>query len=144
MVDDKVIKFPDPKAQHSYWVCGCGCMTHLIREDGEIECMSCGVLANGTDGGLYFHKPEGVRREYEQLEESPFTVGDNVDALPHRRWAERLKAGEFMIMIGLRRDGQVATHGSLDDLETVDQKTWLRRQLRAAYKLLTRPAKGRV
>ncbi|MEQ8670737.1 MAG: hypothetical protein RIC50_14155 [Rhodospirillales bacterium] len=71
-----------------------------------------------------------------------FSLTDNIEEISHKRWAERLKAGEFMIMIGLRRDGNVATHAAHDDVETVEQKAWLRRQLRAAYKLLTRPVRG--
>lgn len=140
MTDDTIINFPDPRAEKSYWVCGCGCMTHYALATGEIECASCGYIPRPSCDGIYLHKPNGIIREMGNIPVMPFTVTDN-GAFSRQRWAKRVGAGEFVVLIGVRMDGLVATSCFEDDvLETPEQKSWLREKMRDAYRLLTRPA----
>lgn len=139
MTDEtNIIGFPDPRADKSYWSCGCGCMTHYLIETGQVECASCGQVADPRDG-FYLHKPNGIIREMGDTPVMPFTITDDGGEFSRHRWAERVRAKEFVTLIGIRKDGLVSTACFEDDaLETPEQKSWLRERIRDAYKLLVR------
>lgn len=133
MTADNVIAFPE--AEIGYWVCACGCITHKVRSDGEIECASCGHLS--CDVGVWRQPEPGPPKDIEEGEPQPFGTRFEDPAFSRRRFSQRVLDGEFVITVGMAGDGALAT--SRADLEpmTGEQKAWLRRRLDEAFRLIT-------
>ena len=128
-----IIEFP--MQEPSYWVCSCGCMTHFVRQDGAAECANCGE--DGSPEGFYLDLPDGPNREPDDaglLRLHSLHLHDGSE-FAIKRFAERMKAGEFNVIIGIREDGTVGSVAPVMP-DTPEQWKWLRRRLREAYELL--------
>src|SRR3546814_5468488 len=108
-------------------------MKQHIRRDGEVECASGGSVGNPEGHAVTL--PNGLIHE---AEVTPFTVRYHGDDFAARRFVQRVEAGEFQALVGIRPDGCIGVHGVAADYDTPDRKAWLRRRLREAYRLLTR------
>lgn len=120
------------------WQCECGCRSFYARGDGLLQCCGCEALVIAEDGAWTVPAVDEVA-DGAAAEAEAFTVKlGQPEALHWRRFAERVLAGEFVMLIGLMPDGRVAT--MTDDAAmatTVERRAWLRRRLREAYRLLT-------
>lgn len=127
-----VVDLPQPEL--GYWTCDCGCSTHRVRSDGEIECASCGVRGDGVG---YWRLPKlSEPQEAAANQAEPFDTKDVDLDFSRRRFAQRVEAGEFIVLIGLKEDGGISTQHDNAKVETTAQAAWLRRRFREAYRMV--------
>lgn len=135
MTADVISLRPPGPADVGYWTCNCGCTTHRVRSDDEIECGSCGELANGIG---YWRKPlpDEAPREAMDADAEVFTTADSDPQFARRRHAQRVTNGEFIIAIGIAPDGGLATCRQSGAVVSDEQRAWLRRRLDHAYDII--------
>ena len=128
----EVVEFP-PEDELGYWLCDCGCQTHYVRTDGEVECAHCGNLVSNAGGG-YLRVPE-----YEAFIEKPDEVNhvvmlDSAETAI-RRVLRRQEPDNMCALIVLWANGKISTWGK-EIMETRAQRGWLRRGLECARRVL--------
>ena len=129
-----VIEFPQQEPELGYWLCNCGCQTHYVRTDGEIECAHCGALASGDVGGGWIDLPPPEKMIEDFSGERHHIVAlDGPDAAI-RRMMKRNPAENASAVIVLWDDGMISTWGQ--PFGTRDRRGWLRRGLESARKAL--------
>jgi hypothetical protein len=116
---------PDNRA---VWRCVCGCLTHFVRADQEIECASCGNIA--AEAGEWRRRPEAptVAAEVDQTDVVVKDLGDAGTAI--RKILRNLAPSEMVCLVVVRDDGTISTWNGRT--ETEEQKEWLRLRLAAA------------
>lgn len=134
-----IVSFPTQEL--GYWTCNCGCLTHRVRSDGEIECASCGTFASNIG---YWRKPspDEAPREARDGDAEAFDTLDVDPVFSRKRHAKRVVDGEFIIALGIRADGALSTCRKNGTVVTDEQRDWLRRCLDRAYELIVVNDKG--
>lgn len=136
----EVVEFPvriDPKVVLR---CPCGCLTHYLRADGEVECASCNEVVE--------HGPNDWRRRLPDVPAEPAEVeeGDIIDrdvadgSLAQRRvlrFAETaMSEGELVAVIVITADGTVRMWN--DELSKTDRQEWFERKVQVIRDLAAR------
>lgn len=105
---DKVISLQQIReSKRLIWVCRCGCTTHYHYENGEIECGSCGHVADSLEGAWRLKLPETPEKP-EELDESNFRTLPN--STPDAFMKRQLKCGNpISAMFVLFEDGGAST-----------------------------------
>ena len=117
-----------------YWLCNCGCQTHYVRSDGEIECANCGNLASGPAAGGYLKVPEGEIMP-EKPDEIQHVVSLDSAEANIKRVLKRQTSDNMRALVVLWGDGLISTWGR-ELSETRAQRGWVRRGLECARKTL--------
>lgn len=130
---DNVVEFV-PKDELGYWLCNCGCQTHYVRTDGEVECANCGNLASGPVAGGYLKVPEGEFLSEKPDEVQNVVILDSAEA-SIKRVLRRQSSDNIRALVVLWEDGLISTWGR-DLTETRAQRGWVRRGLECARKTL--------
>ncbi len=114
------------------WRCDCGCITHYVRSDGELQCANCDEIV--SDNG-FWRLPEGQTREIESgdgPETSRHDMGDSDAALDAVLRFVNAQAAACVVV--LQENGELLTWGN--EFKTRARRGWLRRRLDAARKML--------
>lgn len=129
----EIVEFP-AEEELGYWLCNCGCQTHYIRTDGEVECANCGVLASGLVGGGYLKVPKGEMLAEKPAEVNHVVILDSAETAI-KRVLRRQEADNMRALIVLWADGKISTWGR-EWMETREQRGWLRRGLECARRAM--------
>lgn len=132
-----VVAFPSRDDANIVWRCNCGCITHFVRADGEIECAQCGALAvdTGHDGEWRCRLPE-TPAEPQECSPGDFKVTDlNSSEAAFRRVLRNADPEQAAVLIVLNTDGSLSAWGTL---ETEEQREWFDRRMAEAKALLAR------
>lgn len=115
------------------WVCGCGCSSFNIREDGEAECCVCSQLAD-ADGQGWYDRTKDAHQRSDDLDGPIDDVSGNGSMEFVRRRVEQLASDKTAVLLVVaREDGSVSTWSIA---ETEDQVEWVREKLEAATNLV--------
>lgn len=117
-----------------YWLCNCGCQTHYVRTDGEVECAHCGIIASGATAGGYLKVPEGEMLAEKPAEVNHVVILDSAETAI-KRVLKRQEPGNMRALVVLWDDGKISTWCK-ELAETRQQRGWLRRGLECARKAL--------
>ena len=129
----KAAQEPEPEGP-AYMMCGCGCITHFAREDGAIECASCGDETTDTDP-VWLDRMKGAPRKQESPETPLMSVLDlGSPDLAFRRLVASLNASETIALVVLTRAGSVRTWDV--EITTPEQKAWLKEKLEIAFNVI--------
>ena len=132
MSESNVVQFA-PKAKEDQdrivWRCRCGCLTHFVRADDEIECASCGNVS--VDAGEWRRRPAVGRVEPPEVADTDVAVKDLGDAdTAIRKILRDLAPGEMVGLVIVRDNGTITTWSGRTETEA--QKQWLRDRLATA------------
>lgn len=117
------LKQPEPRI----WVCGCGCCTFEMYEDGSARCAMCdGVAGNG---GWMVPDTDEV---YTGNAVTVVRGNDDGGEIARRRLLRA--AGTARLVIAAQDDGALSTWSTV---ETQDQFDWVMRRLEHAKDLFT-------
>ncbi len=135
-----VEQFPPMPPDRKVWVCGCGCRTHVVFDDGGIECADCGAVPPSTAGG-WAVPPEGPDLGLE--DGTHHVTHGSASDFNDLRMAQRVSNGEFDIVIGISGDsGHLTTHGA-HHINTDSRRAWLSECLAMAEARLTADGAGK-
>jgi hypothetical protein len=118
----------------AYWHCDCGCMTHYVRNDGELECAYCEEIVNGAGFWRMPETDEALRlqRKDDVPTVTRIDMGDPDSCL--RMILRRATVERTAAVIILQEDGHVTVWGQ--DFTPRGRRGWLRRKLEIARKLV--------
>lgn len=131
-----VVQFPDRAdgpSDHDYlWICPCGCVTFEVRGDGSFVCANCAETSDVDQGG-WFKQGEP---EIDCAEERVVRGNDPDDIRFLRQRISRMVLEEDTCgVVVIRQDGGITF---MEDACTDDRKSWYRRRLNQAKKMLGR------
>jgi len=141
MADGNVIQFPAGSVG-TLLCTDCGCMTWFVYDDGSLMCAGCD---NVPDGHARIQVPEDAERRDAGDDEPTAWAARHYDEetqsydMAMRRFAERLKAGEFAAVVAVKSDGgQHAVTAPGYNIDTRERRLWLLRALRRGYQLMVK------
>lgn len=125
-----VIDFP--VKEDLVWVCGCGCSTHFVYEDGHIECASCRDTVTGAwDAERKDEAPEPKERP-EQFSKTLIDFDSEESALRDvLRLADKERSVAVIVM---QEDGLTRAWGK--EFDTDEKRAWFDRGLNHARRSL--------
>lgn len=130
-----VISLPPRNQDKVVWRCGCGCITHFLRADGEMECAQCGVLAEGDTGEWRVNLPDTPAKPRE-TETGDVKVTDlNSSDAAIRRVLKNADTSTMVALVVLHDDGALSVWG--EDLDTDERRDWFDRRIADAKAMLT-------
>lgn len=128
---------PGPDA---VWRCGCGCTSYFARADGQLECVSCGSVADGVNGEWRAKLPDASAQPLAPMETGGSTI---VKALGSSGAAcRRILAAdpeELVAAITFDKNGTIGAWGL--GFNCREKLEWLDEKLAVARKLLTETGK---
>jgi hypothetical protein len=131
-----IVTLPRRDADKIVWRCDCGCLTHFIRADDEVECAQCGTLANGSGGEWRRNLPD-VPAIIGEVESGDVQVTDlNSADAAIKRVLRKVDADQMFALIVVNTDGSLSVWGRT--LKTDDQRDWFDRKMADAKAFLSR------
>ena len=129
-MSEKVVPFPGKTEgeadEDRIWVCDCGCQTHYVHEDGNIECAACYEIT--TEGNWR------VGPTVELAEDLPLCSIKNTgpdDQFIFRRFAQEVVKADVIAAALFREDGGQRTVFCTEAKpETESERRWFRRRAR--------------
>lgn len=112
------------------WVCVCGCKDFMLHEDETTECALCGNIGDGhwTKNLVDSDKPK------------PGYIRTSVDHgtvdLAKKSILRDVDEPDTLILVVGRRDGTLRAWTKSNELETPEQKEWLRSMMQGATGLM--------
>lgn len=143
MTDDKVVPLfgakAEPERPVGYWTCNaCGCLTHYIRSDSEVECAHCARLTHPHDDRwrtrIAAHTPEDVP-EAEPGSTIVVDLDTPTDMSFVRMRKDLVREGTVFVLIA-RDDGSM-TSWSCEKEFTGDRLAWVDRKLKQFREVIT-------
>lgn len=131
-----VVFFPPRQPETVVWRCECGCITHFVRGDDQIECAKCGAVADGDSGSWRRNLPD-VPVSAPETQDGDVKITDlNSPEAAFKRTLRKADPDKAFALIVVNRDGSLTVWGG--DLETEAQRAWFDRKMAEAKALLTK------
>ena len=122
MTDNVVIfgKKPEKPAEPRIWVCLCGCKDFKLYENETIKCSLCGKIGEGhwTKNLVDSDEPEPA---YQRT-----AVDHGSIDFAKKSVMRDANDDDTMVLMVARRNGTIRLWTRTDELETDEQKAWLR------------------
>ncbi|PRD42116.1 hypothetical protein C5748_18375 [Phyllobacterium phragmitis] len=130
-----VVSFPAKDTDRVVWRCNCGCLTHFVRADYELECAQCGNLSTSISGEWRKNVPD-VPAVVADVEARDIKVTDlNSSEAAIRRVLLKADPDTLAVLVTLHKDGTMSVWGI--DLDTPEEQAWFDAQMAAAKAMLT-------
>ncbi len=110
-----------PQKERLIWICGCGCCTLFLHEDGSSECPSCGVMHAGN-----WAPPPDVKKVPVEVI-TTHKIGEPAD-ISNQRFIKLLSDPDLLAATQFFRDGRVHSLIREREARTDAQKAWWRRR----------------
>jgi uncharacterized Zn finger protein (UPF0148 family) len=135
-VTDNIVSLtrPDPRI----WVCGCGCSTFMLREDGEAVCAHCETEV-GEDGGAWLAKiAHADERDPEAAAPFEDVQGNGSPEFCRARMARVATDDDVTAIVVVKQDGRIH---AWSEAETRAQLDWVTERLEQAKGLIGKALK---
>lgn len=112
------------------WVCVCGCKDFMLREDETTECALCGRLGDG----------HWTKNLTDSDEPPPSYIRTSVDHgtidLAKKSLLRDVDDADTLLLVVGRRDGTLRAWKKSDELESPEQREWIRSMMQGATALM--------
>ena len=125
-------KFERPQVT---WICGCGCSSFYIREDGQAECCLCGDTANADGQGWYDRTKDQPARDDGLNAPIQGITGNGSIEFVRLRVAQLATDESAVLIVVARENGSVSTWSKAENQEQV---TWVGEKLDTALSLISK------
>lgn len=112
-----------PVKQVLYWHCSCGCITFLVRDDGQFECSHCEEILD-----------ENEVEKCSPTEGKIFAQQGMPEDFTKRQFAKAIVEDDIAAVILLYESGKIRTWG--ERFADRDHRDWLTHQLDLAERTL--------
>lgn len=127
----EIVAFPTAPADPLIWQCGCGSNSFYLRSDATAECQGCGETAGDAGGWRNTLPSEDVKAPESTVGHIVINLGSPAAAL--KRIVAKADPGSLVAVVTISKDGQTRTWC---DVETAEQRAWLRRQMMVAIEIM--------
>ncbi|MEL6310896.1 MAG: hypothetical protein AAFQ17_00790 [Pseudomonadota bacterium] len=128
-----VVSFPTKANEQRIWVCGCGCSTFELLEDGSARCALCAAPVEPHPKGAWWTVPDNAEEASEPPQKD--IQGNGSVEFARRRLQQLAQDDDAVMLMVVRSDSSVSLWA---DAETNEQIEWSRRRLEDADGLLAR------
>lgn len=130
-----LVEFRRPPDDNVVWVCDCNCTTHYHHADGRVRCGACGADASEASGQWLSRLPP-CPAEPGETDHASFKIVEAGTAENFLKRYAKADVGRPIAAIAIiYSDGAYSTWSG--EIETDDQKAWVRRKLEEAGRRMT-------
>jgi hypothetical protein len=120
------------------WICLCTCTTHILYENGNVECANCGKISDGGSGGdwrkPFVPAPAEPKEPYPE-DRKIVHLNSAHRALP--KMITDLNLDEIAAVIVIRDRGGVSVWNQ--QLDSDKRLAWMRERMDVAMACMTKP-----